>query len=327
MDRAWIIRDSSEPLLRSKDKLTQSDSPVSNEKNPAKAYSWSVLFWGAGHLYNNQILKGLSFLFLMGVSYTGIVMTVLFWTEIVSFLQNRGRSVSFFVLIALALLFCALIFGCLCGGDAYRSTASTRKSRFAGSESSFFPFLCSILLPGWGQFLNGQPRKGSVFAALSVVSYFSLIAALVTLLVWKDLEPSSARFLVESIFTIAVLYLPLVLFVWIFSGYDALKVSLEEWKKQPIRERIMAVNYLWRNKIGLRWIFRRIKQALALVLLLIFFLIMLNNHFPRRFYSSELTAAQTWLQSQGMTLLPDLLEKLSLKVDKGAVRMPSHQAR
>ncbi|MEJ2245437.1 MAG: hypothetical protein P8Y80_05020 [Acidobacteriota bacterium] len=310
MDKVWVIKNPYElPRNRGAGRM-QPEAPLSDEKNPAKAYSWSVLFWGGSRFYNNQVVKGLSFLSLMVAFYAGTVLTVLSWRGIVEFLRDHGLSVSVFLLAALMLLLCGLIFRGLCCSNSYHGAAKTRKKRFTGTRSRVSPFLCSLLLPGWGQFLNGQPLKGSVFAGFSVVSCFSLVAVPVVLLAWKDLEPSFARFLVESVFTIAVLFLPLIPFVWILGSYDALKISLDEWKKEPLRERLKAVYGLRRNQVWVRRVFRQIKRTFVLVLFLVFLLTVAYNYFPRRFYAGELASTQSWRQTQGMTLLPGMLGRL-----------------
>ena len=310
MDKVWIIENPYELMHNRKAKRIQPEAPLHDEKDPAKAYSWSVLFWGGGQVYNNQVVKGLSFLSLMVAFYTGTMFTVLSWRGIVGFLRDHGMSVSVFLLVVLVLLLCGLIFRGLCCSNAYHLAVKTRKKRFTGTRSRVFPFLCSLLQPGWGQFLNGQPLKGSVLAGFSVVSYFSIVAVPVVLLAWKDLEPSSARFLVESIFTVAVLFLPLIPFIWIFGCYDALKVSLDGWKKEPLWARLKMANRLRRNQVWVRRVFRQIKRIFILFLFLAIFLIVVYNYFPRRFYAGELASARSWLQTQGVTLLPDLLGRL-----------------
>ena len=317
MDKVWVIANPDELLRDRKIRNLQPETLVSEGKNPGKAYSWSVLFWGGDRFYNKQVVKGLSFFSLMVAFYSGTALTVLFWRDIVLFLQDHGMSVSVFLLVELALLLFVLIFRSLCCSNAYHGTAKTGKKRFTGTRSRMIPFVCSLLLPGWGQFLNGQPIKGSVFAGFWVVSCYSLVTVPVVLLAWKDLAPSSARFLIESIFTVAVLFLPLIPFVWMLGSYDALKVSREVWKKEPLWERIKATYNLRRNQVWVRRVYRQIKRTVVLVLFLALFLIMFYNYFPRRFYTGELISARSWLQAQGLTLLPDLLGKLFPDVAAG----------
>lgn len=314
MDKVWVIPSLDELLREIKDKPAKPQSFISAEKNPAKAYSWSAFFWGGGHIYNNQVKKGLSFLSLMVGFYTGILLTVLSWSGIVQFLQARGMPVSVFLLTALVLLLFGLIFRSLCCSDAYNRTTKTRRNRFTGTKSHAIPFLCSILTPGWGQFLNGQPIKGSILAGFSIVSFFSLITVPAVLLAWKDLEPSFARFLVESLFTISFLFLPIIPAIWIFGCHDALKISLEEWRKESLWDRIRDANNHRRNKVWVRRLFHRLKRTFALVLFLVFFLLMLHNFLPRQFYSNKLDSARCRLQTKGMVLLPELLNRLSLEV-------------
>lgn len=310
MDKVWVIPGPDRLLHDMKTKLDQPEPFIQAEKNPAKAYSWSVLFWGGGQFYNNRILKGLSLFFLTAAFYTGIVITVVFWTGIVRFLHDRGMSVSILLLVMFALLFCYLTSRCLCCSCAYYRVARSRKNCFTGTGSRKFPFLCSILLPGWGQFLNGQPLKGSLFAGLSVVSIFSLISVPVVLLTWKDLDPSSARLLIEAIFTVGILFLPLLPFIWIVSSHDALKVSREEWKKKPLWPRARMAGNLWRSRVWVNRLFHRIKRMSLLTLFLAFLLIILNSNSSRQFYSGQLESARSRLQMMNMTLLPDLLGRI-----------------
>jgi len=311
MDKVWVIKDPNELLGSLKINALQPEPLVSEGKNPGTAYSWSVFFWGGDRFYNKQFMKGLYFFVLMAAFYTGTALTVLFWRDIVLFLQDHGMSVSVFLLVILGMLFLALIFRSLCCSNAYHGTAKNRKKSFTGTKSRVSPFICSLLLPGWGQFLNGQPIKGGIFAGFWVVSCFALVTVPVVLLTWKDLAPSSSRLLIESIFTIAVFILPVIPFVWMVSSYDALKVSRELWKKEPLWERIKATYNLRHNQLWLRWVSRQIKRFLVLVLFLAFSLIVFYKYYPSRFYSGELNSARSWMQAQGMTLLPDLLEKLS----------------
>jgi len=309
MDKVWVIEDPNERLRGRKTTRVPQEVIRSYHKNPAKAYSWSVFFWGGGQVYNHRVVKGLAVFFLIAAFYTATGFTVLSWHDIVRFLQYRGLSVSIFLLIALTLLLCTLIFRAMCCSNAYYRAAKTIDNRFKGTKSRVYPFLCSLLLPGWGQFLNGQPIKGGILAGLSVVSIFSIVTVPVVLLAWKDLEPSSTRFIVESVFTIAFLFLPVIPFVWIFGSYDALKVSLEEWKKEPLLERIKAANNL-RSKVRLRSIFRQFKRTVILMLLLGFCLIAVYYYFPWNFYADKLISARLWIRAEGMTLLPDLLGRM-----------------
>jgi TM2 domain-containing membrane protein YozV len=310
MEKVWVIEDPDELLRSFRIRYLRPEAPLPDEKDPAKAYSCSVLFWGGGQFYNNQGVIGFCFFLLMFAFYTGTALGVIFWRDIVQFLRQRGVSVSLFLLVALTLQLCALIVWSLSCSNAYHRAAKFRKQRFAGSTSHAFPFLCSLLLPGWGQFLNGQPLKGSIFGGFSVVSYFSLAAVPAILLAWKDLEPSADRFLVEVVFTSAVLFIPLIPFVWIFSSYDALKISLDPMKKDPLWVRIKAANNRRRFQGWVRGVYPQIKRTLVLVLFLGLLLIVLYFYFPQRFYAGELASARSWLQMQGITLLPDLLGRL-----------------
>ena len=59
LEKVWVIEDPDEQLQRRKARrLTKI---LADEKNPAKAYTLSLLFWGVGQNYNDQRGKGLLF--------------------------------------------------------------------------------------------------------------------------------------------------------------------------------------------------------------------------------------------------------------------------
>jgi hypothetical protein len=66
-------------------------------------------------------------------------------------------------------------------------------------------------------------------------------------------------------------------------------------------------------------VFAQIKRAFLLVLFLAFFVIVIKNCFPQRFYASELDAGRLWMQRQGKTLLPDLLRRLFPRAVAGCI--------
>lgn len=278
------------------------------EKDPARAYTLSLLFWGAGQGYNEEHGKALAFQILLVAVIVNVVLAGLFFNRLVLFLQSARISLSASFLAAEILIFSILVFWFSNAGDAYRAAARSRSNPFRGFDSRFYPCFCSLLLPGWGQFLNGQPAKGSLFSAVSVFGLFAALSIPAALLAWPSLDESDARFTAEAVFAVTTLYSPLVPFFWLFSGYDALKVSLDELKKESLWERIVSANNRRRTQGWVRGIFPQVRSTLLLVLFLVFLVLVIDRVFPSGFYAGLLSALSAGLRARGMTILPEIIE-------------------
>lgn len=309
MEKIWEIKDPDEYLKRRKSGRSRETPAPRVERNPARAYSLSLIFWGAGQSYNEEHGKALAFQVLLIALIVVAVLAAIFSGRLVSFLEAghipRSQAFLFFEF----LFFGILLFWISNAAEAYRTAARSRSSRFPGIQNRFYPCLCSLLLPGWGQFLNGQPAKGTFFSAVSLFGLFAVVSIPVTLLFWPFLEASDARFIVEAVFALAMLYAPLLPFLWLFSAYDALKVSLDELKKEPLLERIKAANNRRRTQGLVRGVFPQIRSTLLLVLLLISLSLAISSTFPAGFYTDLVNTISEWLSRQGMIILPEILDR------------------
>jgi hypothetical protein len=311
VQKAWVIRDADRHFYRLGVRRATEGSPFADEKNPARAYSLSMLFWGRGQSYSGQRKKGLMLQVLMIIFLTGIIVSALCGRAFLGLLENYGISRAHAFLSAELLFFVALIFWTGNADDAYHAAAKARKVPFAGVKSRVRPLLCSLLIPGWGQYMNGQPIKGSMFAGFSVLGIFSLVSVPAVLLCWPYLEASPARFFVEIIFTLAVIYAPLIPGVWLFSGYDAWKVSCDDAKKESLVDRISDAINRRRSDGWVRSVFTHMKSTAVIALFLALILVGMNQYsIPASVYSRYLSDARLSLQMQGMTLVPDLIERL-----------------
>jgi hypothetical protein len=311
MEKIWEIKDPDSYFSTGKKrKPAQSAGPFRQEKDPAKAYSYSIFFWGAGQSYNEEYGKGLAFMVLMIGVCLGAGLALFFPQALLSFLKSAGILFADAFLAAEILLLCVLLFWMGNAGNAYHTAAKTRTTRFPGMSSRVYPCLGSLLLPGWGQFLNGQPLKGSFFSACAVLGIFSLVTAPAALLAWPFLEPTPSRFTIETAFAAGVAAAPLLPLLWLFSAYDALRVSLDGYLKEPLRERIKAAYYRGRTQGLLRGAFPWIGRAFALALILTFFVIVLSYNFPARYYAERLASMRADMSAAGMTILPGLITNL-----------------
>jgi TM2 domain-containing membrane protein YozV len=316
MEKVWEIKDPDQYFQPRKTRRMTKGLSLLDEKNPARAYTLSLLIWGVGQNYNDQRGKGLLFQLSLIFVFVGTGLSVFFQDFLLQFLRAHEISTARAFLFAELLLFFVLIYWMYIAGDAYHAAAKTRKTRFMGIPSRVYPFLCSLLLPGWGQFLNGQPVKGSVFSGLSVLGIFTLVSVPAVLLAWPSLEVSDDRFIVEAGFAITVLYAPLIPFIWLVGSYDALKVSNDDLLKEPLWERLKAANNRRRTQGWIRGVFPHIKSTLALVLFLAVLSLVIGRSFPASYYQDNLTHARARLQEQGMTIVPELINRLLSAVGK-----------
>lgn len=283
--------------------------PPRMEKDPAEAYSRSMLYWGGGQFYNDEVGKGTTFLITGVLLIAAVVLLIIYRWELVDILRSRKISVSDAFLAAEISILLALVFWAYNAGDAYQKAARSRRSRFPGVKSGATPALASILAPGWGQFLNGQPLKGSIYSGLAVIGVFSLLSVLLTFLAWPALDAADSRFIVEGISAVCLLILPLLPLLWAVSTYDALRVSHDDLLKEPLWERVKAAYYRGRNQGWVQGVFPRLKGTFMLLLFLTFFMIVVYYWFPVRFYANILSWFERVLSDRGMTIIPELLAR------------------
>jgi TM2 domain-containing membrane protein YozV len=308
MEKVWVVKDPDEQLQRQKAKRLS--KILADEKSPAKAYSLSLLFWGLGQNYNDQRGKGLLFQLFMLAFITVAALSLFFKDALLQFLLSHEISAARVFIHIEVFLFCALIFWMGNAGEAYHTAKKLRTRPFSGIQSRVYPFVCSMLVPGWGQFLNGQPLKGTMYAAFSVLSLFSIISIPAILMAWPYLEVSKNRFIAEEIFTLAVLFAPMIPFMWIVGSYDALKVSFDDLKKEPFIDRIKYANNRRRTQGWVRGVFPHIKSTIILGLFLLALVVVIYHTFPEDFYRDQLKDAQAWLHKQGMTMVPEIIGRV-----------------
>ena len=283
------------------------------QKNPALAYSLSLLIWGCGHLYLRRWKSGILLFLYMVMFYLFMIMAVINWTALVSILGSLNISRSetllafgFFYLSGLVIWY---FNSCL----SYFNTVKLNNTSFKGLKSILLPAACSLLMPGWGQFLNGQPKKGLCLQIFSLTGFFALPAILITFLFWPALEVSQARLMIECIFTMSLIFVPIFVMAWLFGVYDAVRVSMNSIKKEPLRKRIgyqvnryrhVAQVYGWKNAILL------ITKRLVIVILLLAFAAFGYHHIPKRYYMRQLANLSGKISQEGMTVLPSFINHI-----------------
>jgi len=308
VEKVWVIEDPDEYLNPHRTQQITVEISPSDERDPALAYTLSLLFCGSGQLYNGQRAKGLNYIGLVLYGNAFALLLFMFQQEIPSYLSFYSISPAQAVLAAAFLLLFSLIFWFFNASDAYHTAMKARRTPFPGVSSRAWPVFCSLLVPGWGQFLHGQPVKGSLFAVCAAFGIFSLVAVPGIMQAWPSLENSDSRLIVEGVLLLSLLSLPAMPVLWILGVFDAWKVGQDDIKKEPLLERLKAANNRRRAQGWVRGVFPQIKRTLLLALFLIILIIItVQFYFPWDFYREYHMKALSWSSKQGMMLIPELI--------------------
>ena len=102
-------------------------------------------------------------------------------------------------------------------------------------SSAWLSGLTSLLVPGWGQILNGQLRKGLFFLLAFVTQIWLLAFYLMTppYRVVSELDPNQA--LLRNVIQVGKLVLVGTAILWLISVYDAVRSGLPPPKTQESR--------------------------------------------------------------------------------------------
>jgi hypothetical protein len=191
---------------------------------PAGAASLSIFVWGSGQWLNGDrdlaMLLGLSQGLIAALHYF-VVNT---WSPI------RKMAHIFFIeewelLLGAAAIDFWLIFLLLFNVSQAFKSAERQGGRFQGLKQPLLSGLVSLLVPGWGQILNGQLRKGLLFLLAFVTQAYLLAFYLLTPLyrIVSDLDPNQV--LLRDVIRYGKVLLVVTAILWMISVYDAVLVA------------------------------------------------------------------------------------------------------
>jgi hypothetical protein len=318
--KVWVIEDS--PGQVSLTQKSQKNIPTfkqkskqksSEQRNPSLAYSLSIIIWGCGQFYNKQWRFGVLFFLLMIMFYALMGITVTFWKSITSSFESVyvNRSATFLILNFFYLL--GLIVWLFNAWQAYFRSIKINQKAPKGLKGKLLPVVCSLLIPGWGQLLNGQTKKGLLFGLSLLTGLVALPSIFVTLLAWSTLDASRSRIIIEWIFSISIILSPFFLLMWIVNIFDAAKVSIDHTKKVPLPRRIKYAIKRFRYDIQIygrkNAVLSRLKRTIVIIILLI--IGGTAYHFvPKKFYMQQLQHLGNRMTERDMTVIPDIIRKL-----------------
>ena len=313
--KVWVIDDIPKKQV-SAIKISQSDIPIFKQKspiqrNPSLSFSLSIIIWGCGQFYNKQVKLGILFFLLMINFYLLMSIVTIHWEFIKSSFETIYIDASSTLLICGFCYLAGLIVWHFNAWQAYVKSASINEKSLKGIRMRLLPAICSLLIPGWGQILNGQTKKGVFFQICAVTGIAIISFIIIIFLKWPTLESSRSRLIVEWVFSVSVFLSPFILMMWIVNIFDAAKVSIKNSIKIPLSKRMKyAVKKIrYRFQIyGLKnTILPLIKRAALLILLLIFCVIMYHS-IPNKFYVQQVHNLGNRLSDKEMTVIPDIIE-------------------
>lgn len=190
----------------------------------ATAASLSLWVWGSGQWLNgDRDLAGLLFAWQLQIAALHYLVASM-WGSIQRMAHVFFVSEWELLLYAAALDFWLIFLLLFNVSQAYRS-AERSGGRFGGLRRPWLSGLTSLLVPGWGQILNGQLRKGLFFLMAFVTQIWLLAFYLMTPLyrVVSEMDPNQA--LLRNVIQVGKLVLGGATVLWLLSVYDAFLVA------------------------------------------------------------------------------------------------------
>lgn len=279
-------------------------------RNPALAFTYSLLCWGGGQLHNLQMRMGVVFILLMAAFYLFVGLIAAEGHDLSMYLQVYEVSGASVAKIFIAVYFSGIILWAANAVQAYNTVRKKRMVPFDGVKLGPVPALASLLVPGWGQFLNGQFAKGIFFILGFVGGMFAAGVFLATPVFWPHLVAAPDRLFWETSLLIALAGAVVYFVCCPLSVYDALRVSLDPAKKEPLLKRL---NYAWnrRKVFGFRrGVMPQFRTTLILTLIFSISLLLGVYFMPRDYYAAKVRQVSLDLRARNMTLIPDMAGRL-----------------
>jgi len=322
--KVWVIDDIPKKQV-SAIKISQSNIPIFKQnspiqRNPSLSFSLSLIIWGCGQFYNRQVRLGMLNLLLMINFYLFMSIGIMHWKSIKSSFETIYVDGSGTLLILGFFYISGLIVWHLNAWQAYFKSISISERSFKGIKMKLLPAVCSLLMPGWGQLLNGQTKKGVFFQLFALTGVAILPFIFIILIVWPMLESSRSRLIIEWIFSIGVVLSPFILMMWIVNIFDAAKVSINNTKKVPLPKRITYAIKKYRYHIqiyGLKNAVLPLIKRTTLAILLLIFCVITYHSVPTKFYMQQLQNLGNRISEKEMTVVPHIINKLTNNFSPG----------
>lgn len=209
-----------EPSPIEKEKVSESHCEPAR-KNPALSFSLSLLVWGGGQMYIGKYRLGAIYMASMVLFCSVFSVLALFWESIGHLDEDIILQMPLLIIAAMVFFMIGLVCWSVNAVDAYCRAIRLRPEPYLGVDNELWPLSCSLLFPGWGQFLNAQPVRGGIFLLFGMLGIFSVLVLSVAWHVWPFLNVSPVNYLFEICMVSALLYIPFAFLIWVVAAYDA----------------------------------------------------------------------------------------------------------
>ena len=213
------------------DEETLPDTPVPRRAvsgsgpHPAAAGSLSLFVWGLGQLYNRDFRMATLFLLCELQVFAFHYLLYMTWDRLRDF-----ASILLFweewelLLYASSIDFCIIFFLLYNVAHAYLRAEAYGRG-FTGLHMPIVSGAASILVPGWGQMLNGQLKKASLFLFAFLLQAYCLILYFHSPLyrVLAAMDPQQLLMARTTWIGMGVLFVTAL--SWLISVYDAVLVA------------------------------------------------------------------------------------------------------
>jgi len=271
-------------------------------KNPAIAFSLSLLIWGGGQFYLGKRRSATIFLLAMILCCVSAPVLVYFQSSI-----NLAQPTLIWSVMIIILL--GLLLWMVNAADAYFRTSRGLDEPFLGLDRKIWPISASLLLPGWGQFLNGQPKKGCFFLLFAVTGIYTILLLLSARQIMPLLESATDQRLFEIFLLVAIALIPVVLLMWIVSAYDAFR-SCEEYVRHKQRSQMAGYRLQGRELLA-----EFVPQCSAVLGMMLAISLGVQG-IPKQYYLDYLNGMRISMLHDKLTIIPGLLNNF-LEVFRG----------
>jgi hypothetical protein len=284
-----------------------------SQKNPSTAYSLSMIVWGCGQFYNRQWKSGALFLIFMINFYLYLSIAVMYRGTVRSSFSLMSVDGAGTLLVFGFFYLAGLVMWNVSAWQAYFKRIEMNAAAPKGVKVTFLPPLCSFLLPGWGQLLNGQIKKGIFFQFFTIAGLAAFPFIFIIFIEWPTLEASRTRLIIEWIFSISIFLSPCILIMWLCSIFDAAKVCMDNTKKEPLTKRVKYAAKRFRYHVqlyGWKNAARPLIRRNILLILLVILCVTTFHSVPEKFYLQELQNLENALSEKEMTVIPGIIKKI-----------------
>lgn len=211
------------PRATSRSKIRYAQPPASGSR-ALLASTMSLFICGAGQAYNGQGQMGaLLFLtetFLVALNWSLCRM----WPEVKELADVFGVT-DLQILLTMATLDFLLVFLAMTAVyQAYRQ-AERDDGQFGGKDNPILSGMASLIIPGWGQLVNGQPGKAVAFLFFGLTGVFTVVLLVFTPFLAMLNEVNAWRDMSTQLNTGVAAVLAAAGIIWILSIYDAMLVA------------------------------------------------------------------------------------------------------